>query len=140
MVLQELLANSLIISYLYIMPTKTSTHSKIEAIIQVSSINTGIPDRDKDLQSDTFFDSANHPEIRFESEEIVTDGEGYIARGSFTMRGVSRQVEIPFKKVYEEGNTIGISARWQLNRVEYGVGADFNHTSMPDFHFRRLLI
>ena len=43
--------------------------SSVTAEIDVNSINTREPDRDRDLKSPQFFDAANHPTMRFQSTE-----------------------------------------------------------------------
>src|ERR1017187_3895025 len=50
--------------------------SSVTAEIDVNSINTRDPDRDKHLLSPDFLDAANYPAIRFQSTKIVRDGNG----------------------------------------------------------------
>lgn len=47
------------------------SESKVFCEIKVSSINTGIRERDKHLKSDDFFDSKKYPTINFVSREII---------------------------------------------------------------------
>jgi polyisoprenoid-binding protein YceI len=50
------------------------------------------------------------------------------------MHGVKKTIEFPLKITGKDGeNTIGFSSRLTLNRVDYGVGSDFKHTSMDNF-------
>lgn len=110
------------------------TQSRIEAVIQASSINTGIKDRDQHLQSADFFNVENHPTITFTSDSIRrVNYAHYEAFGKFSMHGVSKDIILPFEIVKIDGNTVGIRSRTSINRQEYGVGADFSHTSMPEF-------
>ena len=67
--------------------------SSISAEIDVNSINTREPDRDKHLKSADFFDAENHPTMKFQSKRIETDGpEGYTVTGDLTIRGKSHEV------------------------------------------------
>lgn len=110
------------------------TASTINAEIQAASINTGIPDRDEHLRTADFFDVEKHPTITFVSDSIQqVNYSNYIAFGTFTMHGISKNIELPFQIVKMDGNTIGFKSRTTINRIDYGVGATFNHTSMPDF-------
>ena len=110
------------------------TKSNIELQIDVSSIDTGIKDRDDHLRTADFFDVENHPTIDFFSKTIVSTGEHtYVAKGDFTMHGVTREIEVPFTVTSSEGNTIGIKIEHYINRIDYGVAADFKHTSIENF-------
>lgn len=108
--------------------------SSISATIQVASINTGIPDRDAHLRTADFFDADTYPTIEFQSDSIKQiDYSNFEAHGKLSMHGVTKDFILPFKIVKVEENTVGISSRTTLNRMDYGVGKDFVHTSMPDF-------
>ncbi|MCH7500499.1 MAG: YceI family protein, partial [Nitrospinae bacterium] len=68
--------------------------------------------------------------------EVTEDG--YRAIGDFTMKGVTTTVALPFiiiglDRLTEEKPVIGISAQISLNRLDYGVGNDFIHRTIPQF-------
>lgn len=110
------------------------TKSALRATIQAASIDTGIDGRDEHLRSADFFDTETYPEITFESERIEKAEEGYVAHGNFSMHGVTKKIALPFVVTGIDGeNTIGISSRLSINRIEYGVGADWKHSSMENF-------
>lgn len=69
-------------------------HLSIEGAVDVSSIVTFDETRDTHLQSPDFFDVARHPEIRFESTPIETDGEELLVRGDLTIKGITKPVEL----------------------------------------------
>lgn len=112
---------------------KDITKSKITVDIKAASINTGIPDRDQHLQSADFFDVEKFPSITFQSSKIVKFQDQYLAIGEFQMHGVTKEIVLPFEITNADGNTIGFKIRSQINRLDYGVGAEFQHTDMPDF-------
>lgn len=110
------------------------TASTISAKIKAESIDTGIDGRDEHLRSADFFDVEKYPEITFESDSIQQINYfQFIAFGKFTMHGMTHNIELPFDLVKKEENTFGFRSRTNINRVDYGVGAEFAHTSMPDF-------
>lgn len=110
------------------------TKSSAEFSIQATSINTGIADRDEHLRSPDFFEVEKYPNITFVSEEIrAIDSTHFEATGTFSMHGISKTISLPFEVLGQDGNTIGIQIRTLLNRIDYGVGTNFKHTSMPDF-------
>jgi polyisoprenoid-binding protein YceI len=109
------------------------TKSLVEVKIKVASINTGIEGRDNDLQSETFFYSEKYPEITFKSSSITKVDDHYVAKGEFTMRGVNKEISIPFEQVSFDGNTLAFRIRIKINRMDYGVGTEWKHTLIPDF-------
>lgn len=110
------------------------TQSTASFTIQAKSINTGIADRDEHLRSADFFDTEKYPTITFVSKEIQQiDDTHFEALGTFTMHGISQDIKLPFEVLGQDGNTIGVQIRTKINRMDYGVGANFKHTSMPNF-------
>lgn len=108
--------------------------SSIIAKIKATSINTGITDRDNHLKTSDFFDVEKYPEITFVSDSILKQKDHFIAYGKFTMHGVTKLFEFPFKVNGKSGNyTYGISSRLTLKRSDYGVGTEFKHTSIENF-------
>jgi polyisoprenoid-binding protein YceI len=78
------------------------------------------------LLSPEFFDAQQHPEIRFESQEISRDGDRVVADGELTIRGVSKPVtasgEINGPAAGPDGNErIGIDLEAKVDRHEYGI-------------------
>jgi len=113
--------------------------SKFSTTIQVASINTGIPDRDTHLASADFFNEPEHSTITFESDSIQkVDYSHFNVFGKFTMHGVTKAVVLPFQLVKQDGNTLGFKVKTVIDRIEYGVGKEFKHTSMPDFLAREI--
>ena len=108
--------------------------SKFSTAIKSASINTGISGRDEHLRTADFFDAEKYPEITFQSDSIhQINYAQFMAFGKFSMHGVTKNIELPFTVIKKEGNTLGIKIRTLINRLDYGVGASFVHTSMPDF-------
>jgi len=106
------------------------TESSINISIDVSSINTGNQRRDNHLKSPDFFETANHPNIEFKSTRIRKAGDNtFIAEGNLTMRGTSKNIELPFTLLgirdhpFQEGKKLaGITAQTKLNRSDYNIG------------------
>lgn len=102
--------------------------SSVDATIEVASLNTANPDRDKHLFSDAFFDLAKHPTITFKSKKWAKTGEDtYDVTGDLTMRGVTKEVVL---KAHLLGTGPGMrpgtfTSGWEvttkLNRSDFGV-------------------
>ena len=105
---------------------KDISKSSVKATIKVASVNTDNENRDKDLRGPNFFDADKYPEITFESQRIEKRGENYVAIGNFTMKGVTKQIELPFTigGRINDGKgrgRIGIQSSTALNRQDYGI-------------------
>jgi polyisoprenoid-binding protein YceI len=101
--------------------------SSVEFAIQAQSIDTNQEDRDKHLRSADFFDAEKNPQITFKSTKMKATGKDtYDVTGSFTMRGVSKEITLPVTVLGEmkdgRGNPkIGFETATTLNRKDYGV-------------------
>ena len=109
--------------------------STISVTIQASSINTGIEKRDNHLRSADFFDVDNYPTITFVSSSIEGTGSDFVVKGTFTMRGVSKEMTLYMTKEEvtspEDQSTIkSFKVAGSLNRTDYGV--NWKH-QVPDF-------
>ena len=110
--------------------------STVSVTIQANSINTGIEKRDNHLRSADFFDVENHPTITFVSSGIKGSGSDYELSGTFTMRGVTKDVTLGLKK--EEVPSPDGQSMWKsfrvsgsLNRTDYGVS--WENPQVPNF-------
>jgi len=105
---------------------KDITKSSVVVAIKSASIDTKQAKRDDHLRSPDFFDAAKFPEITFKSKRIEKSGEGYAAVGDLTMRGVTKEITLPFTiagvVTDPYGNTrLGLSGGTKINRQDYGV-------------------
>lgn len=105
---------------------KDITKSSLEGTIKVASINTNNEKRDNHLRSGDFFDAEKYPEIKFKSKSIQKKGENYVMIGDFTIRDVTKEIEIPFKLIGTlmdpwGSKRVGIEAEFNINRKDYGV-------------------
>jgi polyisoprenoid-binding protein YceI len=102
------------------------THVEVE--IDATSIDTHNETRDGHLRSEDFLFVERHPVIRFGSTRVEPgdDRDSYRVRGDFTMRGVTREVELAvrFEGVGPDpwGNTRGsIHATTAISRKDWGL-------------------
>lgn len=100
--------------------------SWVKAVIDATSINTDNTDRDNHLRSADFFEVEKHPQITFESKRVQKRGDGFVAFGTLTMKGVAKEIELPFEflgKIKDPRGRmrVGFEATTVLNRKEYGI-------------------
>ena len=92
--------------------------SSIKATINTESIDTGIEGRDKHLRKEDYFNVAAFPSITFVSAQVLKTTSGsFIAEGKLTIKGVAKDIKIPF--TYTNGVFEGTL---KINRLDYGVG------------------
>jgi polyisoprenoid-binding protein YceI len=110
---------------------ETPADTRVEATIEMSSVDTNQPDRDAHLLGTDFFSADQHPLMTFRSIGIRAAGEGeYAFDGDLTINGVTRQatLDVEFYGVETfpaDGSThAGFSATTTVNRDDFGV--DFN--------------
>ncbi len=108
----------------------TPANSKINATIHVSSITTGVEERDTHLKGPEFFDAAKYPTITFASTGVSrSSATSYSVTGNLTMHGVSRPVTLavsaspPFN--HAGGIRRGIEATTTVNRKDFGLRWEF---------------
>ncbi|MDZ4667710.1 MAG: YceI family protein [bacterium] len=95
--------------------------SSIKATVGANDINTGIAARDKHLKKDTYFNVEKFPLILLESKFFGKTSDGFKGYFLLTMKGVSKDVIIPFTYVSGE-NHFYLKGSFELNRLDYGIG------------------
>lgn len=107
---------------------KNPKDAKVEAVIDVASVDTREPKRDDHLRSADFFDTQKFPTMTFKSTRVIeaTSGKLKLA-GDLTLHGVTKEVTLdvdgPSAPITDpRGNTkIGASATATINRKDFGV-------------------
>ena len=104
---------------------KNIENSSVDVTIDATSISTNNEKRDGHLKSPDFFDVEKYPTITFKSKKIVKKGAGWAAIGDLTMRGVTKEIELPFTLTgpvnLGPASVIGVSAATEINRQDFGV-------------------
>ena len=102
---------------------------KVEGSIDVTSVNTNVAERDKDLRSKRFFDAETYPKITFVSTGVsnvnAVKKTGKLA-GKLTIHGVEKPVVLEVSYLGEGkdpwGNRrAGFSAQTTINRKDFGL-------------------
>jgi polyisoprenoid-binding protein YceI len=110
---------------------ETLADTRVEATIDMSSVDTNQPDRDAHLLGTDFFAAEQNPAMTFRSTGVRAAGDGeYTLDGELTLNAVTRPVtlDVEFHGVETfpvDGSThAGFSATTTVNRDDFGV--DFN--------------
>lgn len=102
------------------------TRSSLTLVIRTKSLTTFNERRDRDLKSADWFDVEKFPTAAFSSREIVKQGDGYLMRGSLTLHGVTKEIEIPFAfngRLKDAGgdDRAGFEGHVALNRKDFSI-------------------
>jgi polyisoprenoid-binding protein YceI len=106
---------------------KDTAQSQVSASIDVSSVDTRVEARNKDLKSPNFFDVEKYPTIEFKSKRIVSGGGKLQVIGDLTIHGTTREVTLDVDGPTPElsdpwGNSRrGISATTTINRRDFNL-------------------
>jgi polyisoprenoid-binding protein YceI len=101
--------------------------TRIDATIDVASLNTREAKRDSDLRSALFFDAENHPQMTFASKSARALGDGNLeVTGDLTIRGASHEVTLSVHDISAatdmRGNSrIGATATTKIKRSDFGM-------------------
>src|SRR5688572_14479450 len=132
---------------------KDVTKSSVDFKAKVESIDTGVTNRDNHLRTADFFEVAKFPDMTFKSTRVEKKGKDrYVLHGDFTLKGVTKQVALPFTITGAikdgRGNTrIGIAAQTRIDRRDYGItwghalatgGFDVGHDVTINLHLEAL--
>lgn len=108
--------------------------SSVAFTAQMKSVDTRVNARDNHLRSKDFFEVDKYPEMTFKSTAVKKKGRQYVLTGNLTMKGVTKEVTIPFRiygPMKDERGTIrmGITGTTTINRREFNVNYGGN---LPD--------
>ncbi len=103
------------------------TQSQVSASIDVSSVDTRVEARDKDLKSPNFFEVEKYPTIEFKSKRIVSSGGKLQVLGDLTIHGATHEVTLdvdgPTPALTDPWGNLrrGISATTAINRRDFNL-------------------
>jgi len=99
--------------------------SRLDVTVDMNSVDTGDEERDTTLRGTDLFAVAKFPQAHFTASQINKTAAGYEAVGKLTIRGVTRDMRVPFtfRTATENGAAAGyMSGKTSLRRLDYGVG------------------
>lgn len=104
---------------------KDISKSSVEVTIKTASVNTDNQMRDGDLRSSNFLEIEKYPEMTFKSTKITKSGSGFVAHGTFTLKDVSKEIDLPFTLngvlKTANGERLAAEAGTTINRKDYHV-------------------
>lgn len=109
-----------------VVTAESLAESSIEASIDIASVNTNQKDRDNHLRTSDFFLVEEFPTATFKSTSISVEGDDFTVVGDFTLRGVTKSIELAGElggvTVDGYGQTkAGATVTTKINRLDFGV-------------------
>jgi polyisoprenoid-binding protein YceI len=106
------------------------TAAKVNAMVDIASLNMGDADCEKKLKSDEFFNVKKYPYAYFVSDSVekINDTRG-VVHGALSLHGVTRKLDVAFTvnkagvHAYTFKYTMGLSAVMAIKRSDFGMRA-----------------
>lgn len=102
--------------------------SRIDASLDPSSVDTGLPELDAGLKGKDFFAVDKYPRVTFTSTSVQSQGDTHTVRGMLEIKGNRRDVEVVLH-TRQAGGKMSISGTFTLDRLQYDIGmGDWTNT------------
>ena len=96
--------------------------ASITVTVQTGSAKTGDRQRDSALPGKDWFNEKSFPSAVFEATNVIkAPDDSFVARGTLSLRGVSKEIDLPFSLQIEDGTAFA-EGSVQLIRSDFGVG------------------
>lgn len=100
--------------------------AKVEATVDVASINTNNAQRDEHLRNADFFETEKHPNLIFKSTRVEKDDDEYTLYGNLTIKETTQPVKlkVDFNGIAKDpwGNVkAGFTISGKINRKDFGI-------------------
>lgn len=107
------------------------TKSTVNVTIDVTTVDTGVSQRDSDLKSGNFFEVAQFPTATFVSTSVQKSSSGLTVAGNLTLHGVTKPVVLqvsgptgPISGMDHKPHS-GFSATTTINRLDFGIASKY---------------
>lgn len=104
------------------------SESSVIVSVPVKSVEAGNKDRNETLPAKAWFSAKAYPVATFKSGNFTETGDGgYLVKGSLSLKGITRDVELPFTlspDPSETDETTIMSGTMALDRTDWNVGED----------------
>jgi len=99
--------------------------SRLEVTVEMGTFDTDDKERNDTLKGPDLFDVAKFPQAHFIATQITKTATGFDAVGKLTLRGVTRDLHVPFtlRVTKEQGHSVAyLAGRTTVRRLDFGVG------------------
>jgi len=97
--------------------------SQFDVTIDISSVDSDSADRDEGMQGREWFDRAAHPQAHFVTTAFTAGkGDQYEATGKLALKGVTREIHLPFSWV-ATADGARLRSEITLKRTDFNIGS-----------------
>jgi polyisoprenoid-binding protein YceI len=99
--------------------------SLLDVTVDIPALDTGDKERDDTLRDTDLFNVTKFPQAHFAATQINKAAAGYVAAGTFTLRGVTRPLTVQFtvRSATEQGRRVlYMAGKTLIKRLDFGVG------------------
>ncbi len=107
-------------------PRRPERQGWLLVTVDVTSADMRSDDINDAIRAPDWFDAARYPRAEFESRTIRRDDSApgrYLARGRLRLKGVEREIELPFTWREQDGGTAFMEGGLTLDRRDFGIGS-----------------
>jgi polyisoprenoid-binding protein YceI len=95
--------------------------TRIRVVVDVGSLRLRDREADAVAREDDWLDPAGFPTAVFEAEGAKRDGAGYLSRGTLTLKGVSRPLDVTFEVAIDGARAVATGSA-AIDRHAFGIG------------------
>jgi polyisoprenoid-binding protein YceI len=96
--------------------------NRLDVSVFLESADMNSADINHTIVKPEWFHAARFPSAKFESTEIIADGENhFLAKGTLSLKGMQRKIVVPFSW-RETGQSADMKGELVLNRADFGIG------------------
>jgi polyisoprenoid-binding protein YceI len=100
-----------------------TTTGRIDATVELASVDTGNPERDNVLRTPDWFDVARFPTARFVATAFRRTASGFAADGELTLRDVRRPATLEFRfTLPDAAGRARLQGTLAVRRLDFGIG------------------
>ena len=96
--------------------------SKLSGTVEAGTLKTGINIRDKNIKDGHYLDVEKYKLIEISSEKLYMKGTQYAGIFKVTIKGVTKEIEIPFDFL-QLGDVADFNSTFTINRRDFSVGS-----------------
>lgn len=117
---------------------KDPSKDSVEAVLDVTTIDTQSAYRDKDVKGADLFNVEKFPTMTFKSTSVKRAGKGLKVSGNLTLAGVTKPVVLDVtepsapQKGMQGGLVSGLEATTTIKRSDFGFGAKYPNAIVGD--------
>jgi polyisoprenoid-binding protein YceI len=96
---------------------------RIDASVELASVDSGNPERDDVLRTADWFDPARYPAARFVADRFRRTGDGFAADGVLALRDIRRPATLAFRFTPPGSDGLArLSGELAVKRLDFGIG------------------